>query len=101
MLRFKSVKLIYCIDINIGIYCIIINIYLFAFSAPNIKHIVPDVQSPALDSDYSVPPSSPTKYNRRIKAVPRLGQRKTSFSASESEDESRRHGRIRNNSVRQ
>ncbi|XP_076268306.1 transcription factor TFIIIB component B'' homolog Bdp1 [Rhynchophorus ferrugineus] len=66
--------------------------------SPNIKHIVPDVQSP-LDSDYSVPPSSPTKYNRRVKAVPKLKQRKTSFSASESEDESRRNGRIRNNSV--
>nr|CAH7730343.1 unnamed protein product [Callosobruchus chinensis] len=51
------------------------------------------------DNEYQRPPPSPTKINRsRIKAVPRLGYRKTSFSASESEDECKRN-RNRNDSV--
>lgn len=50
------------------------------------------------------PPPSPTKINRtRIKAIPRLGQRRVSFnvgSASESEDDGRRQStRHRNDSV--
>lgn len=51
--------------------------------------------------DYPPPPASPSKINRsRIKAIPRLHQRKTSFSASESEDENRRNfNRHRNDSV--
>lgn len=51
--------------------------------------------------EYPPPPSSPSKINRsRIKPIPRLHQRKTSFSASESEDETRRqYSRIRNDSV--
>ncbi|XP_023022479.2 transcription factor TFIIIB component B'' homolog Bdp1 isoform X1 [Leptinotarsa decemlineata] len=50
------------------------------------------------DTEYP-PPLSPSKINRtRIKAVPRFGKRKASYSASESEDESRKH-RIRNDSV--
>lgn len=50
--------------------------------------------------DQLIPPPSPSKVNRtRIKAVPRLGQRHTSFSASESEDDSRRNSRHRNDSV--
>ncbi|RZC40141.1 transcription factor TFIIIB component B'' -like protein, partial [Asbolus verrucosus] len=58
----------------------------------------PQIQSP--ESEYPIPPPSPSKVNRsRIKAVPRLGQRNTSFSASESEDESRRNHRHRNDSV--
>ncbi|KAG5886501.1 hypothetical protein JTB14_014684 [Gonioctena quinquepunctata] len=52
------------------------------------------------DIDYPPPPPSPNKMNRsRIKAIPRFGYRKASFSASESEDESRKHNRIRNDSV--
>lgn len=59
------------------------------------------------DSEYGGGPVSPTKgINRsRIKAVPRLGQRRTSFSvhgsASESEDDTKRNNkRIRTESVR-
>ncbi|KAJ3666248.1 hypothetical protein Zmor_001701 [Zophobas morio] len=67
----------------------------------DIKRLVPS--SPQLlspDIEYPIPPPSPNKINRsRIKAVPRLGQRNTSFSASESEDESRRNYRHRNDSV--
>ncbi|GJQ79163.1 hypothetical protein Trydic_g5413 [Trypoxylus dichotomus] len=56
------------------------------------------------DTECQQPPPSPTKHlTRRIKAVPRLHQRRTSFSigsASESEDDTRRtHSRIRNDSV--
>ncbi|CAH1116059.1 unnamed protein product [Phaedon cochleariae] len=52
------------------------------------------------DTEYPPPPPSPNKINRtRIKAVPRLDYRKASFSASESEDESRKNNRIRNDSV--
>ncbi|XP_072376663.1 uncharacterized protein Bdp1 [Diabrotica undecimpunctata] len=52
------------------------------------------------DTEYPLPPPSPNKANRsRIKAIPRLAQRKHSFSASESEDESRKINRIRNDSV--
>ncbi|KAI4467694.1 rna polymerase iii transcription initiation factor b [Holotrichia oblita] len=56
------------------------------------------------DTEYQQPPASPTKIlNRRIKAIPKLHQRRTSFSigsASESEDDTRRsHSRIRNDSV--
>ncbi|CAH2009156.1 unnamed protein product [Acanthoscelides obtectus] len=51
------------------------------------------------ENEYHRPPPSPTKINRsRIKAIPRLGYRKTSFSASESEDEGKRN-RNRNDSV--
>ncbi|XP_050312350.1 transcription factor TFIIIB component B'' homolog isoform X2 [Anthonomus grandis grandis] len=58
------------------------------------------IENAASDSEYPGPPPSPSKINRaRIKAVPKLGLRKTSCSASESEDESRKYGRIRNNSV--
>lgn len=47
-------------------------------------------------------PQSPNKINRtRIKAIPRFGQRRTSFSASESEDDNRKtYIRQRNDSVR-
>ncbi|KRT84632.1 hypothetical protein AMK59_2095, partial [Oryctes borbonicus] len=56
------------------------------------------------DTECQQAPPSPTKHlNRRIKAVPKLHQRRTSFSigsASESEDDTRRtHSRIRNDSV--
>lgn len=53
------------------------------------------------DTEYPQAPPSPTKFNRtRIKAVPRLGQRRTSFSASESEDDNRKsYNRQRNDSV--
>lgn len=52
------------------------------------------------DTEYPAPPPSPSKINRsRIKAIPRLSLRKTSCSASESEDETRKYSRIRNNSV--
>lgn len=61
---------------------------------------------PCSDSERPPPASSPSKLiNRsRIKAVPRLGQHRSSFSigsASESEDESRKSysSRIRNDSV--
>ncbi|CAG9764498.1 unnamed protein product [Ceutorhynchus assimilis] len=57
-------------------------------------------ESQASDSEYPAPPPSPSKINRsRIKAVPKLSFRKASCSASESEDETRKYGRIRNNSV--
>lgn len=54
------------------------------------------------DTEYPQPPPSPTKINRtRIRPTPRLGQRRTSFSASESEDDNRKsYGRHRNDSVR-
>jgi hypothetical protein len=59
----------------------------------------PQLLTPEIE--YPIPPPSPNKVNRsRIKAVPRFGQRNTSFSASESEDESRRNHRHRNDSVR-
>lgn len=49
---------------------------------------------------YPPAPLSPSKINRgRIKVAPRLGQRKTSFSASESEDDNRKSNRHRNDSV--
>lgn len=49
------------------------------------------------DSEYPGP-CSPSKINRsRIRPIPRLDSRKP--SASESEDESRRYGRKRHNSV--
>lgn len=68
-------------------------------TSANIKKVIPEVYS-ASDSEYPAPPPSPSKINRsRIKAIPRLSQRKTSCSASESEDETRKYGRIRNNSV--
>ncbi|CAG9859002.1 unnamed protein product [Phyllotreta striolata] len=52
------------------------------------------------DTEYPLPPPSPNKANRtRIKATPRLAHRKMSFSASESEDESRKVARIRTESV--
>lgn len=53
------------------------------------------------DTEYPPAPPSPTKFGRtRIKAVPRLGQRRTSFSASESEDDNRKiYNRQRNDSV--
>lgn len=52
------------------------------------------------DTEYPAPPPSPSKINRsRIKAIPKLSLRKTSCSASESEDETRKYSRIRNNSV--
>lgn len=52
------------------------------------------------DTEYNLPPPSPNKVNRaRIKAIPRLANRKASFSASESEDENRKIDRIRNDSV--
>ncbi|XP_056631162.1 uncharacterized protein LOC130441479 [Diorhabda sublineata] len=52
------------------------------------------------DTEYPLPPPSPNKANRtRIKPIPRLAHRKTSFSASESEDESRKINRNRNDSV--
>ncbi|KAH0815757.1 hypothetical protein GEV33_007033 [Tenebrio molitor] len=58
----------------------------------------PQLLTPEIE--YPIPPPSPNKVNRsRIKAVPRFGQRNTSFSASESEDESRRNHRHRNDSV--
>lgn len=45
-------------------------------------------------------PPSPSKINRgRIKVIPRFGQRRQSFSASESEDDNRKSNRIRNDSV--
>lgn len=59
-----------------------------------------------IEVEYPPPPASPNKINRgRIKPVPRLGQRKISFSvhgsASESEDDNKRGlNRIRNDSVR-
>ncbi|CAH0551327.1 unnamed protein product [Brassicogethes aeneus] len=67
-----------------------------------IRKLPPPFQNPHhSDSDYPPPPPSPSKINRsRIKAIPRLNNRRTSFSASESEDESRRqYNRIRNDSV--
>lgn len=54
------------------------------------------------NSDIAYPPAppSPSKISRgRIKVVPRLGQRRQSFSASESEDDNRKSNRIRNDSV--
>lgn len=56
------------------------------------------------DTECQQPPTSPTKVlNRRIKAIPKLHQRRTSFSigsASESEEDIRRSGiRNRNDSV--
>lgn len=49
---------------------------------------------------YPPAPLSPSKINRgRIKVAPRLGQRRTSFSASESEDDNRKSNRHRNDSV--
>lgn len=49
---------------------------------------------------YPPPPTSPSKLNRgRIKVAPRLGQRRTSFSASESEDDGKKSSRHRNDSV--
>lgn len=74
----------------------------FASPPPNILSKVSMGNTGVLNSDieYPIPPPSPNKVNRsRIKAVPRLGQRHTSFSASESEDESRRNYRHRNDSV--
>ncbi|KAK9880468.1 hypothetical protein WA026_011713 [Henosepilachna vigintioctopunctata] len=52
------------------------------------------------DCEYPPPPSSPNKLNRsRIKAIPKIGNRKISFSASESEDESKKHEhRVRHDS---
>lgn len=54
------------------------------------------------DTENVPAPPSPSKINRlRIKAVPRLGQRRTSFSASESEDDNKKnYNRHRNDSVR-
>lgn len=53
------------------------------------------------DITYPPAPPSPSKINRgRIKVVPRLGQRRNSFSASESEDDNRKSNRHRNDSVR-
>lgn len=55
-----------------------------------------------VNSDIAYPPAppSPSKISRgRIKVVPRLGQRRQSFSASESEDDNRKSNRIRNDSV--
>ncbi|XP_030764674.1 uncharacterized protein LOC115888925 isoform X2 [Sitophilus oryzae] len=76
------------------------NLPLHKTEANNIKHVQFEAHNNVSDLDYPIPPSSPSKFNRsRIKAVPRLSQRKTSFSASESEDESKKYGRIRNNSV--
>lgn len=55
---------------------------------------------PPLDNEYPPPPPTPNMTNRaRIKAVPKLSYRKTSFSASESEDDSRKFHRVRNDSV--
>lgn len=65
------------------------------------KHLtVLNLFSPQGDTEYPPPPPSPSITNRaRIKAVPKLNFRKTSFSASESEDETRKTYRIRNDSV--
>lgn len=54
------------------------------------------------DTENVPAPPSPSKINRlRIKAVPRFGQRRTSFSASESEDDNKKnYNRHRNDSVR-
>lgn len=52
------------------------------------------------DITYPPAPPSPSKINRgRIKVVPRFGQRRPSFSASESEDDNKKTNRIRNDSV--
>lgn len=52
------------------------------------------------DITYPPAPPSPSKINRgRIKVVPRFGQRRQSFSASESEDDNKKSSRIRNDSV--
>ncbi|XP_022913818.2 transcription factor TFIIIB component B'' homolog isoform X1 [Onthophagus taurus] len=64
-----------------------------------------DISKCGSDTEYPPPPVSPSKIlNRRIKAIPKLHQRRTSFSigsASESEDDSRRssYGRVRNDSI--
>ncbi|KAJ8916348.1 hypothetical protein NQ315_005045 [Exocentrus adspersus] len=68
----------------------------------DVKRILPIINhAPNSDTEYPPPPPSPSKISRsRIKAIPRLGYRKTSFSASESEDESKRnYNRNRNDSV--
>ncbi|KAL3285984.1 hypothetical protein HHI36_000498 [Cryptolaemus montrouzieri] len=66
----------------------------------NIRKIASPHASGGSDTEYPPPPASPNKVNRnRIKAIPRLGYRKISFSASESEDESKRSSqRTRNDS---
>lgn len=68
------------------------------FLGPNIKlAVIRGTKNVELEYP---PPPSPSITNRvRIKAIPKLRYRKTSFSASESEDEMRKSSRIRNDSV--
>lgn len=70
------------------------------------KHIEKDIKRISVtetskdDSAYPPAPMSPSKINRgRIKVAPRLGKRRTSISASESEDDNRKSNRHRNDSV--
>lgn len=70
--------------------------------APKSVHFLLDEKNAQETGDVVYPPAppSPNKINRsRIKVAPRLGQRRTSFSASESEDDNRKSGRHRNDSV--